>query len=382
MSFINTENFPDISFIGNETIDGLVTQMINDYLDKYEEITGERIALAQADPNRLILYACANQIYQAMQYADHAGKMSFLTYSMGDFLDNLAALRGTNRKQATPAKAQFQFSIDSALATAIAIPAGTRITNGNDVFFATDEYAEISIGETSVTVGATCTTAGAEGNGFAPGEFTTLVNTIPYITAVTNTEETYGGAPTESDEDLKERIYKAPGSYSTTGPNDAYIYHTKNVSPQIGDVYVDSTNPGEVDVYFVMEDGSIPSASMIAQVQSALNTRTIRPLTDYVVVQAPTAQTYDIDVTYYISASDTAAVSTIQENVTAAIAAFNDWQTEIIGRDINPSQLVQKLMEAGVKRVVVKDPVYTVMGANKIAQPGTITVNYGGIEND
>ncbi len=382
MSFINTENFPDISFIGNETIDGLVTQMINDYLDKYEEITGERIALAQADPYRLILYACAIQIYQAMQYADHAGKMSFLTYSNGDFLDNLAALRGLNRKQATPAKAKFTFSIASALATAIAIPAGTRITNGNDVFFATDEYAEISIGETSVTVEATCTTAGAEGNGFAPGEFSTLVNTIPYITTVSNIEETYGGAPTESDEDLKERIFKAPGGYSTAGPTDAYIYHTKNVSPQIGDVFADSENEGEVDIYFIMDDGTIPSASVIAQVQAALNDRTIRPLTDHVVVQAPTTETYDIDVTYYISASDTAAVSAIQENVTAAVAAYNAWQTEAIGRDINPSYLVQKLMEAGVKRVVVTDPVYTVLGGKKIAQPGTITVNYGGIEND
>ena len=382
MSFINTENFPDISFIGNETIDGLVTQMINDYLDKYEELTGERVSLSQANPYRLILYACANQLYQAMQYADHAGKMSFLTYSNGNYLDNLAALRGLNRKQATPAKAQFEFSIDSALGTAIAIPAGTRITNGNDVYFATDEYAEIAIGETSTTVEATCTTAGAEGNGFAIGEFSTLVNTIPYITAVTNIEETYGGAPVESDEDLKERIFKAPGGYSTTGPVDAYIYHTKNVSPQIGDVFVDSTTEGEVDVYFVMEDGSIPSASMITQVQNALNDRTIRPLTDLVVVQAPTTETYDIDVTYYISASDAASVSTIQDNVNTAISAYNEWQTEIIGRDINPSYLVQKLMEAGVKRVVVTDPVYTVVSGDTIAQPGTVTVTYGGIEDD
>ena len=382
MSFINTEYFPDISFIDNVTIDDLVTQMINDYLDKYEELTGERISLAQANPYRLIMYAAANQIYQAMQYADHAGKMSFLTYANGNYLDNLAALRGINRKQATPAKAQFEFSIASALGTVIAIPAGTRVTNGNDVYFATDEYAEIAIGETSVVVGATCTAAGAEGNGFAVGEFTTLVNTIPYITSVTNTEETYGGAPVESDEDLKERIFKAPGGYSTAGPEEAYIFFTKDVSPQIGDVYVDSSNPAEVDIYFVMEDGSIPSASMITQVQNALSDKKLRPLTDLVVVQAPSTESYDIDVTYYIASSDSASVSTIQDNVTAAVAAFNEWQTEIIGRDINPSILTQKLMEAGVKRVVITDPVYTVVSNDTIAQLGSVTVTYGGIEDD
>lgn len=382
MNFLNIANIPDISFIDNETIDGLFTQMMNDYLDKIEELTGKRTSLAPADPNRLILYACVVQVYQAMQYADHAGKMSLLTYSNGNYLDHLGTLDGLLRKQETPAKAQFEFSIASALGTVVAIPAGTRITNGNDVYFATDEYAEIAIGETSVIVGATCTTAGAEGNGFAIGEFTTLVNTIPYVTAVTNIEETYGGAPVESDDDFKERIFKSPGSYATAGPEDAYIYHTKNVSPQIGDVYVDSTNPAEVDVYFVMEDGSIPSASMIAQVQAALSSKKLRPLTDYVVVQAPSTESYDIDVTYYIASSDSAAVSTIQANVTAAVAAYNEWQTEVIGRDINPSVLVQKLMEAGVKRVEVTDPVDTVVNNDTIAQVGTVTVTYGGIEDD
>lgn len=382
MSELNTTYFPDISFIENSTINDVLTAMINDFLDKYEEETGERISLAKANPYRLIMYACSVQIYQAMQYADYAGKMSFLTYASGDYLDNLAALRGIYRKEATAAKTTLRFSIVSAISSAVAIPAGTRVTNGNDVYFATDEYAEIPAGQTNVSVSATCTMIGAGGTGFAPGEFSTLVNTLAYVAAATNTSETYGGAEAESDDDLKERIYEAPGGYSTTGPNDAYIYHTKNASSDIGDVYVTSEAPGEVDVYFIMNDGSLPSDSVILDVESHLNDRTIRPLTDLVSVKAPTASTYNIDLTYYIAESNTSAVSTIQNDVSAAVSAYNIWQTGKIGRDINPSFLIQKIMEAGVKRVVINSPTFTALNESTVAQVGTVTVNYGGAEND
>lgn len=377
-----TDIFPDISFIDNTTVDEVLNQMINDYKDKYYEIEGKEVELAQANPYRLIMYACAMQIYQAMQYADYAGKMSFLTYAKGSYLDNLAALRGLSRKEATAAKTKIQFSIASALSSVVAIPAGTRVTNGNDVFFATDEYVEIAIGETIVAVTATCTETGTGGNGFVPGEFSTVVNTLAYVVSAFNTVETYGGAEVESDDDLKERIFNAPGGYSTTGPSDGYIFHTKNVSSDIGDVFVTSESEGEVDVYFIMDDGTIPSAAMISEVEDYLNDRTIRPLTDSVTVKAPTTSTYNINLTYYIAKSSEAAVSTIQNDIASAVSAYNIWQTEKIGRDINPSLLIQKIMEAGAKRVTVTSPAYTVLGESTVAQTGTVTVNYGGVEDD
>lgn len=381
MSF-NTDNFPDINFIDNTTIEELSTQMINDYLDKYEEITGQKASLAQANPCRLIMYSCAVQIYQAMQYADYAGKMSFLTYARDDYLDNLAALRGVRRIEASPAITVLQFSIDEAISSVISIPAGCRVTNGNDIYFATDKYAEIPVGQTSVNVLATCTEAGAVGNNFAVGELKIVVNTLPYIVTVTNTRETYGGKDRESDDDLKERIFKAPNGYSTTGTVGAYEYHTKNVSQDIGDVIVVSDVPGEVDIYFLMEDGSIPEDVMLQKVKDYLDDETIRPLTDHVVVKAPDTLEYDVNLTYYIASSNKSAVSTIQNDVTAAVSAYNIWQTEKIGRDINPSYLIKKIMDAGAKRVVVESPVYTVLNESTAAKIGSVTVNYGGVEDD
>ena len=60
------QNYPDISFIDNATLEGIQSELITDFQKRYEEITKETITLAQADPFRLILYACCLQLYQAM----------------------------------------------------------------------------------------------------------------------------------------------------------------------------------------------------------------------------------------------------------------------------------------------------------------------------
>lgn len=375
-------SFPDISFIENATVEEVLAQMISDYQEKYKELTGKDVSLGQADPYRLIMYACTIQIYQAMQYADYAGKMSFLKYSREGYLDNLAAIRGIQRTEATPARAVLRFSLESPIASVVSIPAGTRATNGNDIFFATDEYAEIAAGETTVTVPATCTTPGSCGNGFSAGEINVLVNTLPYILTVANTETTSGGADRESDESLRSRTYTVSDSYSVAGPEGAYEYFAKLVDPTISNVVVDSSVAGVVDVRFVCDGGVIPGETLIQRVTDYLTDKSIRPLTDNVIVQAPDTQAYDISFTYYIPRSMKSAVSAIQADVETAVAVYNIWQTEKIGRDINPSYLIQKVMEAGAKRVDVTSPAFTVIDKHTIAKAGTVTITYGGVEDD
>lgn len=380
---MNYDNYPDVSFINNETCEGVLTQMINDYQDMYEAETGKSpVPLAKGNPNRLILEACALQIYQAMQFADFAGKMSLLSYAYGDYLDDLAALRGTERKTEEPAKCTLRFSIASPLASAVPIPGGCRVTNGNNVFFATDEYTEIPTGQTYVDVGATCTEAGAKGNGFVVGEINAIVNTLPYVVSVSNITETFGGADTESDEELKERIYDLGKGYSVAGSIDAYVYQTKEAMRGIGDVRVTSPSANVINITFTKDDGSLPSAAEIQAVSDYLSDKTIRPLGDSVNVAAPSTTTYDIDLTYYIAQSDNAVVATIQANVAKAVDEYNKWQTAKIGRDINPDYLTRLIMEAGAKRVVITDPSRTVVAEDVLPKTGTVTVNYGGTEAD
>lgn len=381
MGFVS-DNFPDISFIDNCTVDEVNGQMISDFQEKYKEITGKEKVLAQADPYRLIMYACTVQIYQAMQYADFAGKMGLLKYSRDDYLDNLAPLRGVKRIESTAAVTTLQFSIANALRSVVAIPAGTRVTNGNDIYFATDEYVEIAAGETSVTVSAICTTTGTGGNGFAVGEFNTLVNTLPYITSVTNTDITSGGADIETDDNLKDRVYNAPSSYTTTGSEAAYAYHVKSVDPSIDDVVVDKIGPGVVGVYFICSGGELPSESLIEKVAEHLKDKNVRPLTDDIMVQAPATEEYNIEVTYHISSNDKSAVSSIQASVETAVSTYNSWQTEKLGRDIDPGELNKKIRDAGAKRCVITSPTFTTLGKGTIARVGSVTVTYGGLEDD
>lgn len=377
------KNLPDISFIDNKTIDQVRQEMVADYESFISEATGQTVTLERSSVHRMELYAAAAQIYQAMQYIDRQGKQSILKYSYSDFLDNLAIFKGVTRNPATPATTTLRFTLSAVRDTATGIPQGTRVSTAGATYFATDVYAEIPAGSTAVDVPATCTVAGTDGNGFAAGELATIVDPIPYVASVTNTTATEGGAEIESDDDLAERVFLAPGAYSTAGPEDGYLYHAKAYSAAIGDVVATSNQAaGTVDIVFIMADGSTPGEEMIEGLEGYLQGKTIRPMTDLVRVAAPQEVTYTINLTYYINRSDSAKAVTIQAAVAQAVADYQTWQ-RAIGRDINPSQLVRMVMDAGAKRVTVTAPTYTAVDATKVsALQGDAVISYGGLEDD
>lgn len=377
------EDTPEISFIDNKTVDDVRSEMVADYEEYMSGAEGRAITLDRSSPHRMVLYSAAAQIYQAMQYVDRAGKLNMLKYSYSDFLDNLALLKGITRLPAAAATTTLRFSLSTARTVATAIPAGTRVSAGGSLFFATSDYAEIAAGDLTVDVAAACTVPGADGNGLEAGEVSTIVDPIPYVATAANVATTEGGADIESDDDLAARVYLAPSAYSTAGPEDAYLYHARKFNAGIGDVVATSDQEaGQVDVVFLMSDGSAPGAAMIAGLQEYLSGKTIRPMTDLVTVSAPEEISYSINLTYYINRSDSARAVTIQAAVEQAVADFLTWQ-RTIGRDINPSKLVALVMAAGAKRVTVSAPAYTTVAATKVsAVSGTPVISYGGLEDD
>ena len=377
------KNLPDISFIDNKTIDQVRQEMVADYESFISEATGQTVSLERSSVHRMELYAAAAQIFQAMQYIDRQGKQSILKYSYSDFLDNLAAFKGVTRTPATAATTTVRFTLSAERDTATGIPQGTRVSTAGSIYFATDVYAEIPAGSTTVDVPATCTVAGTDGNGLAIGELTTIVDPIPYVASVSNTTATEGGAEIESDADLAERVFLAPGAYSTAGPEDGYIYHAKAYSPAVGDVVATSDQEaGTVDIVFIMADGSTPGEEMIEGMEGYMWSKDIRPMSDLVRIAAPEEVQYTINLTYYINRSDSAKAVTIQAAVAQAVEDYKTWQ-RAIGRDVNPSQLTRMVMDAGAKRVVVTAPAYTVVGKTKVsALQGAAVVTYGGLEDD
>lgn len=379
------DQYPDVSFIDmdNVSLASVQNKLLKDFTDKYAELTDTTITLGNADPIRLILYSVALQIYQGFEMIDFAGKMGFLKYSYGDFLENLGALKGITRNGAAAAVCTVRFSLSAVRASATSIPAGTRLTTqAADVYFATDEYAEIPIGVEYVDVPCTCMTTGDAGNGVLAGEISIMVDPVPYIASVSNLADTSGGTDIESDESLKERIYLSPANYSVAGPEAAYEYFVREAYPEVGDVKVTSPSECEVKIYVIGKDGNALSDDVLQTIEDYLNQSNIKPMTDRVTVKNPTQWGFNVIFTYYINKSDADRADEIQAAVQEKTQEYVTWQTQKIGRDIEPGKLVQYVMSAGIKRIVNTYPQYTQIGDTSIPTVNRIQVTYGGLSDD
>ena len=67
--------------------------------------------------------------------------------------------------------------------------------------------------------------------------------------------------------------------------------------------------------------------------------------------------------------------------VTAAVQSYQSWQRHL-GRDINPTELIAKIREAGAKRVKLTAPADIVVGRTQLPKCTGQTVTYGGLEDD
>lgn len=379
----NLYDLPDISVIDDVDIENMKKEMIADYEKNYKEETGESITLYPADKDRIKLNVVANKLYQAYQCIDRGFKMNFLKYAYGDYLKHHGAMKKTFKQESRPAVTVLRFTLQETRAQATAIPAGKRATAGDNLFFATDDYAEIGAGNLYVDVHAICTQAGTIGNHYMPGQINGMVDKIPYVERVENIIESEGGSDEESDANFKERIFLAPSSYSTAGPEDAYIYWVKQYnSAAIGDVKVMSTEGGDVNIRVVLTGGILPSEAFLTGLTDFLESSAVRPMTDKVIVSAPDVVEYNLDFTYYIGKSNKYNVETIQKSVEEAKDAYIAWQKGHIGVDINTDVLVEFLRAAGAKRAVIRNPSYTVVQDTEIAVVANVAMIYGGLEDD
>jgi phage-related baseplate assembly protein len=313
-------NYPDVSFIDNLSVETLEENMIRWFKEKRKELTGKDITLGAADDRRLILSTGAYFIYQAFQKTDQAGKMGLLKYATGDFLENLGALKGVTRNPARGATVTLRYSMTSARTSVTPVPAGSRATAGDGVYFSTQEYAEIAAGDTYVDIEATCDTPGTDGNVYAIGEIDKMEAAVPFIDSVTNTTKAQNGRDIESDDDLRERILLAPESYTSAGSKGAYEYYVRTYDSTIEDVSITSPTPREVEIRCILANGELPQTEYINGLTAYLNSPDIKMLTDLISVEAPDTVNYSINMTYYINQSDTASALTIQNAVNNAVS--------------------------------------------------------------
>lgn len=357
-------------------------------LSIFKMITGR--TPAKGDPIRLFLLVIANIFVLAFNKINHTGKSNLLAFSNGAALEHLGAPFRVERLQATGATTTVRITASTTRPEGIQIPKGTRFTAGDSVMFATTEPYLILSGNTQIDVKSECQTVGEIGNGYSVGSINTLVDPIPFVASVENITVSEGGSGIEDDDAYRERIHEAPESFSVAGSTGAYKYHTKSVSKLISDVTVTSPKPGQVVVYPILSTGELAGAEILKAVNEKLSDRYLRPLTDNLSVKAPNKKEYSINVTYFISQDNQYVVEEIRKRVSNAVDSFISWQKEVAGRDINPSELTKRMVEAGAKRVEIASPIFTYVKNGKkedgyvveLAFCNSSTVTFGGIERE
>lgn len=371
--------------------------MVDTLVTKYESITGRTVH--PASPEKLFVQWVASAMVLLAEQINFAGNQNIPSKAVGEGLDNLAQIFFVKeRPQAQPATVTLEFTISEAQTSAILVPAGTRVTTTDQkIVFATDADVYIAAGDTTVTVTATCETAGTSGNGYTVGQLNTCVDLFEFYTAVSNITMSDGGSDTATDDEFYELLITGQDAYTSAGARGAYEYYAKRVSTEIRDIVVNSPLPKVVRIYAVMEDGTPASTEMKAAILAACNDEYIRPLTDLVSVEDVELVVYNIDMTYYLSRDSTESAATIEANVEAAVQEFISWENGKIGRDINPSKLNQLVVAAGAKRTVITSPTFTVLKNGTVEDPttaiiedyvpqlatiGTVTLTNGGYEDE
>ena len=368
-------DLPEVSFVETDP-EAIKAEIVS----RYENAAGR--TLATADPIRIFLLAVADEIIQQRVLINMAAQSNLLSYATGEYLDALGEYLLVSRLPASKAVTNIRFTLSQALEEVYVIPAGTEITNGI-VTFATDEELVIAAGDLTGDVSASCTVAGVAGNGYLPGQISTIVRPMTFVDLAENTNATYGGADIESDEDYAERIRLAPNAFSVAGPIKAYVFYTQSVSSAIIDVSVDSPTPGVVNVYPLLEGGVIPDQTLLDKVLEKLSAEDVRPLTDDVHALQAEAVTYTINVRYFIKNSDKNKAETIRTNVAAAVENYRLWQQGKIGRDIVPAELVRAVMNAGAARLdnTLSPNAFRELTKTQVAQCDKdegVTVTFGG----
>lgn len=183
-------------------------------------------------------------------------------------LARLAPNRSTPRLPAAAARVTLRFARLAGFVGAIFLPAGLRA--GAGVTFVTLAAATLAAGTLSIDVTAQAEVAGVAGDGFAPGQISTLLDPIAGVSVV-NVTTSAGGSDPEGLEAWRLRVANAFERVSSGGSRAWYRETAMGVSAAIVDVAVVRPQPCYVDLYVLTAQG--PAAPPLkAQVAAAFDT--------------------------------------------------------------------------------------------------------------
>ena len=374
----------DISFVETDSAK-IYTAIIRNLMDYCDE------ALYPGDERRIFGEALVSVLVSLYSEFNDKMKQRALRYARGVVLDAIGERLDVVRLPASSATAMFRFTAADVMSENIIIPKGTRITTDGSVYFQTEEIAILTAGELYVDISGVCISGGSAHNGYTPGTVAVLVDLIPYIARAENITTSTGGDDgepytDEGDEKFRERIRLAPSALSTAGSESAYRYHVLSADPDIIDVAIEcpEEEPNTVNLYPLMRGGDIPDEETLQKVLEATSGDKVRPMTDHVFAIAPEQIEYSVELKYYCTKDDEAALIKAIESDGGAIDQYNEWQTAALNRDIDPDQLRSFIFAAkantdmtGTVRMDIVQPVFTEVSKSQVPKfSGTLVVSH------
>jgi len=158
----------------------------------------------------------------------------------------------------------------------------------------------------------------------------------------------------EADSAYAQRIYMAPNAFSSAGPTGAYEYWANTIVPGLLDVSAVMVAPGKVQVTLLAPGPTyLPTAQQIQTLAAFFMNADAKPLTDYVVVAAPTLTPVTIagTLTLYPGPDQTVVLASATSALATMLAA-----NQKLGYTLARSAIMSALQQPGVESVALASP--------------------------
>lgn len=340
-----------------------------DLTARFEELSGRRLYPAQVESFiiDLMSYALGN-VGGAIQ----AGLLqNRAIWAEGEHLEQLGANVGTHRLDATSAHCEVTFTLSELRNTVVVVPLGTRVAAGSNLVFSTVQELVIPAGQLTGSVTARATVAGVSHNDLQPGQVQDILDPVAYVSGVSNSGISAGGADTESDDRFRLRVVNALERITRGGSRAGYVELVMAAHPDIVDVAVHRPQPGYIDIFPLVSGGTAPDA-IDDIIVAYLDPETRVPMGDLVTVKKVAAEVFDVTVTLKMA---TGYLSGAADKAEALIRVLFAGWSQKLGAQIAPSAIVEAVRAVpGVVGIDGPGFVFTDLPAASFAALGTLTV--------
>lgn len=284
------------------------------------------------------LYAAAAQLQALEIQGEWVLDQSFPQTAQGEYLDRHGVMRGLTRTAAAKAVGTLRFSVSTAPAADLTVPADTVCMTADEVRFRTTAVGTLAAGTLSVDVPAEAVEAGSGGNVVA-GAVSILTACPVGITACTNPAAFTGGRDQEDDAGFRRRILE---SYQRlpNGANAAWYEQTAMSHDGVAAARAvgRARGIGTVDVYIATAAG-VPDGTLLAAVQADLQEK--REIAVDVQALAPEAET--VDVTVQLAVAENRDFTAVKTAVEAAVSGF--FSGELLGKAVRLAELGNRIYQ-------------------------------------